>query len=174
MNKTLLPPNASALERNAAVVMASAMDLTIPIRQLWNADNCPASLLPYLAWSVSVTQWNEAWTEQQKRAVIQGSWNVHKVKGTVGALRRAIQPFGRMIKVTQWWEDDSEPGTFKVEIGVLDTGITDEQYAEMTRVINDTKPCSRHLTKLVLTEETSAEMFSGAAVCMGSTIIIGA
>lgn len=174
MNKTLLPPNASALERNAAAVMASAMDLTIPIRLLWNADTCPAALLPYLAWSVSVTQWNEAWTEQQKRAVIKASWNVHKLKGTVGALRRAIQPFGRMIKVTQWWEDDAAPGTFKVEIGVLDTGITDEQYAEMTRVINDTKPCSRHLTQLTLTEETSANMYAGAAVSLGGTIIIGA
>lgn len=174
MNKTLLPPNVTRLERNAAEVMIGSTSLTIPLRDLWNADDCPARLLPYLAWSVSVSQWNESWTDAQKRAVIKASYTVHRLKGTIGALRRAIQPFGRMITVTQWWEDDSEPGTFKVEVGVLDTGITDEEYAELTRVINDTKPCSRHLLRLILTEETSAEMYIGAVVSLGSTIVIGA
>lgn len=174
MNKTLLPPNVTLLERNAAEVMSSSTSLTVPLRDLWNADNCPADLLPYLAWSVSVSQWNENWAESQKREVIKASYTVHRLKGTVGALRRAIQPFGRMITVTQWWEDNSEPGTFKVEIGVLDTGISDAEYAEMTRVINDTKPCSRHMLKLTLTEETSADIYIGAAVSLGSTLIIGA
>lgn len=51
---SLLPRNASDLERQAAQALAQIQRVPIPLRQLWNPNTCPAELLPYLAWSLSV------------------------------------------------------------------------------------------------------------------------
>ncbi|MBP2156215.1 P2-related tail formation protein [Erwinia rhapontici] len=40
------------------------------------------------------------------------------------------------------------PGTFRLDVGVLDTGISDEMYSELERLIDDAKPRSRHLIGL--------------------------
>ena len=43
---TLLPPNATALERALASVIARISDVPVPIGDLWNPARCPAPLLP--------------------------------------------------------------------------------------------------------------------------------
>lgn len=87
----LLPPNATLLERRMAQALAQRIDaLPAPQRALWNADTCPARLLPYLAWMFSVDQWNSAWPEEKQRHVIKESIKVHQHKGTRGAVLRML------------------------------------------------------------------------------------
>lgn len=38
-----------------------------------------------------------------------------------------IKPPKNLITVTELWESDM-PGTFRLDIGVLETGITEEMY----------------------------------------------
>ncbi len=45
------------------------------------------------------------------------------------------------------------PGTFRLDIGVLETGITEEMYQEMERLIADAKPLSRHLIGLNILQD---------------------
>ncbi len=93
---------------------------------LWNPDTCPANLR--LAWSFSVDRWDDKWPEATKRAVIRDAYFIHCHKGTIGAIRRVVEPLGYLIEVREWWHFNEEPGTFRIVVGVLEQGITEEMY----------------------------------------------
>ena len=166
---SLLPGNATPLERLAAQALAQIQRTPIPLRQLCNPDTCPAPLLPYLAWAFSVDRWDSRWPESAKRSAIRSAHFVHSRKGTIGALRRVVEPLGFLIEVREWWEETptTTPGTFQLTVGVLDTGITEEMYQELTWLIDDAKPLSRHLTGLAISLETSGQIHVGACLFEG-------
>jgi phage tail P2-like protein len=92
---SLLPPNNSGAAE-LAIEQATGGITLLPdaIRPLWDPDTCPASLLPWLAWTLSVDKWEPTWTEAQKREVIKASVEIHRRKGTVWAIRRALEAAG--------------------------------------------------------------------------------
>lgn len=153
----LLPGNSTSLERTAAQALAQIKRVPIPLRQLCNPDTCPVDLLPYLAWAFSVDRWDSKWTEAAKRTAIRSSHYIHSRKGTIGALRRVVEPLGYLIEVLEWWQTTPEgvPGTFALKVGVLETGITEEMYQELTWLIDDARPVTRHLTGLAISLETT-------------------
>ena len=93
--QTLLPPNASDLERAAEGAIRARLEaVPIPLATLWNPDTCPAPLLPWLAWALSVDQWSDQWPEAMQRDVIRQSYEIHSKKGTVYSLRHALLTAG--------------------------------------------------------------------------------
>ena len=94
MTETLLPPNASELERAMESVTARLGQVPLPIRALWDADTCPAHLLPWLAWAFSVDEWDPDWPEAAKRASIRDAARIQRHKGTVWAIRRVLANAG--------------------------------------------------------------------------------
>ena len=168
----LLPGNATPLERQAAQALAQIQRVPIPLRQLCNPDECPVDLLPYLAWAFSVDRWDSKWTEAAKRAAIRSSHYVHSRKGTIGAVRRVVEPLGYLIEVLEWWQTtpNGVPGTFAIKVGVLETGITEEMYQELTWLIDDAKPLTRHLTGLAISLETTGLINIGACITDGDEI----
>lgn len=78
---------------------------------------------------------------------------------TISSLRRAIEPLDTHSRV--WWEFGGEPGTFTVEVGTLDSGVTEEMYLEMERLIADARPVSRHMTGLNIIQEIRGIFCSG-------------
>lgn len=174
MSKSLLPSGSTPLERAATEAMAEAVALKVPLRDLWSPDRCPLSLLPYLAWALSVDRWDQKWSEKTKRAVIKASFFVHKRKGTINAIRRAVEPLGYLIELIEWWQTApmGTPGTFALKLGVLETGITEEMYLEVERLIDDAKPVSRHLTGLAISLETQGNLNVGVSLYDGDVIDI--
>jgi len=172
MSDRLLPVGSSALEVAAADACAELENVQVPLRQLWDPLTCPAKFLPYLAWALSVDRWDENWPVATKRRVIQSTWFIHCHKGTIGAIRRVVEPLGYLINVTEWWETNDEPGTFRLDIGVLETGITEEMYLEMERLIADAKPASRHLIGLTITQDIKGDVYIGAAHCLGELLTV--
>ena len=170
----LLPGNSTQLERTAAQALAQIKRVPIPLRQLCNPDTCPVDLLPYLAWAFSVDRWDSKWTEAAKRTAIRSSHYIHSRKGTIGALRRVVEPLGYLIEVLEWWQTTPEgvPGTFALKVGVLETGITEEMYQELTWLIDDAKPVTRHLTGLAISLETTGGMNIFASTYDGDEIDI--
>lgn len=169
-NKTLLPPSSTKLEKKLS--QAITCDLPIQLRSLWDPQTCPYELLPYLAWQYSVDYWDENWSEQTKRKVISEAFEIHQHKGTKEAIRRAVSSFGYLIDLVEWWQNDKTPGTFSIDIGVLDKGITDESYNELVRIIEDVKPVSRHLSGMSLYLITTGNTKIGAASYDGNTLSI--
>lgn len=171
----LLPPSATPTERKLATVNAKACDLPVDVlRTLWNPHTCPVWRLPSLAAERSVDRWDENWPEATKRKVIANAPFVHRHKGTIGALRRAVEPLGYLIRVLHWYQEtpNALPGTFKLDVGVLDTGITELMYAELERLIDDAKPLTRHLTGLAISMETRGPLYVGAACYLGDELTI--
>ncbi|XWJ90617.1 phage tail protein I [Phytobacter ursingii] len=172
MSDRLLPVGSSALEVAAAQAAAEINRVPVPLRTLWNASTCPVNLLPYLAWALSVDRWDFNWPEATKRSVIASSFFVHQHKGTISALRRVVEPLGFLIEVKEWWELNEEPGTFRLVVGVLDSGITDEMYQELERLIEDAKPASRHLTGLAISLSTTGNLFAGVGCFDGDALTV--
>lgn len=168
----LLPGNSTPLERQAAQALAQIQRVPIPLRTLYNPDLCPLPLLPYLAWAFSVDRWDGKWTEAAKRTACRAAYYVHSRKGTIGSLRRVVEPLGYLIDVVEWWQ--TEPAgpraTFALKIGVLETGITEEMYQELVWLIDDAKPLTRHLTGLDIILETRLDAFVGVVVNDGDEI----
>lgn len=109
-NQSLLPPNASALLKDLEAVSAVALDLETLNRFVNNPTEAPENILPWLAWAVSADDWSDNWSEQVRRNVIKASIEVHRRKGTIGALRKALQAFNYTnIKVEEWFDYGADP-----------------------------------------------------------------
>lgn len=172
MSSRLLPVGSSPLEVAAERACAELARVPVPLRDLWNPATCPLNLLPYLAWAFSVDRWDENWPEAVKRNVVTSAFYLHSHKGTIGAVRRVVEPLGYLIKVHEWWQTNDPPGTFRLDIGVLETGITEEMYQEMERMIADAKPVSRHLIGLNIVQDVYGPVYTGVGIYDGDTITV--
>ncbi|MGI8465612.1 phage tail protein I [Pectobacterium punjabense] len=172
MNSSLLPVGSSELEIAAAKACAELSRTPIPLRQLCDPDSCPANLLPYLAWAFSVDRWDEKWPEIIKRQAIKDAYFIHRHKGTIGALRRVVEPFGYLIRIIEWWQNGEAPGTFRLDIGVQDSGITEEIFYELERLIADAKPASRHLLGLNINLDTQGAAYVAALSYGGDELTV--
>lgn len=172
MSSALLPSNSTPLERHLAD--ATHRSMPVPIADLWRPQSCPTHLLPYLAWARSVDRWDPAWSDPAKRGVIASAFYVHQHKGTIGALRRVVEPLGYLIEVVEWWErvPVGLAGTFSLKVGVLNTGISDAMYQELERLIDDAKPLSRHLIGLAISLEARGACLVHVAAYEGDEMVI--
>ncbi|CAI8943340.1 Phage tail P2-like protein [Pseudomonas sp. IT-P2] len=170
--QTLLPSNSTPLELQAAEALAQIQRVPIPLRTLYNPDKCPLPLLPYLAWSFSVDRWDSQWSESAKRSAISSAYYIHSRKGTLGSLRRVVEPLGFAIEIVEWWQTIplGPRATFALNISVSGTGITEQMYQELTWLIDDAKPLTRHLTGLDIILETRVESYAAIATDDGDEI----
>lgn len=173
-DRTLLPANATPLERALALTIQTLLDTPVPLNQLWDADTCPVPLLPYLASARSVDRWNANWPEDVKRRVVRDAFAVHQRKGTAGALRRALQPLGYRLTIQEWWQmqPPGRRGTFTVDVGIENTGVTEAAYEEIEQIVDDVRPLSRHLAGLTVSAEIAGHVGAHAACVEGDTVTV--
>ncbi len=154
--KSVLPPNSTKLERALEQVAAKALDLPIIIKELHNPDTCPAQLLPWLAWSLSVDEWDKDWSEEHQRNIIKESRQVHREKGTKASIRRILASIGFTdIRITAGLNAGKYNGQIKYDgshyhgndtaFGSfyrihLNHPITVEQAKQVRRILNKTAP----------------------------------
>ena len=148
---SLLPHNATGFERAVESALASVDELPIPIDLLWNPSSCPASLLPWLAWSLSVDIWDSQWSEQVKRTTISNSVLVHKTKGTRAAIRRSLSSLNVVAELEEWFQYDGPPHTFRLTAWSSDQVTAEDNsllsaalYRNLLRLIHDVKPARSH------------------------------
>lgn len=172
--RDMLPANASTLERAAALTAAGIEQVEIPLRALWDPYSCPEPFLVHLAAAWSVDRWVESWPVDVKRKVIAGAFNLHQRKGTRSAIRKAVEPLGFVVEFVEWYRmvPRGVPGTFRLRVGVLDTGITEDLYYELERLIDDAKPLSRHLAGLEITSEVRSTLNYGIASYHGDELTV--
>ena len=144
----LLPPNSTATEH--ALVGAADESRLAPeiIATLWNPATCPASTLPWLAWALSVDEWDPTWDETTQRRVIAASIDIHRHKGTVDAVRKALTALGHAGKLTEWWQMTPRgvPHTFIADVEVDQRGIDAATQLAIERQIIAVKPARSHFT----------------------------
>lgn len=167
--QSLLPPIAPApLRRDLEIVMAEReAGLSDVIHTLWDPWQCPEHLLPWLAWALSVDEWDEDWSEDQKRNVIAASISVHRDKGSLASVERALAAAGygtaRVVERFGWDFHDATyhhdgaityaaPDHWAEYRVILARPITIEQAAQVRRILGDVAPAHCHLKALDFTE----------------------
>lgn len=83
---SVLPGNSTRLEKELARVTGRVLNTPVPIRDLWDVDECPVELLPYLAAAWSVDFWDANWPEPKKRSMIRNAVKHHRMKGTLAGI----------------------------------------------------------------------------------------
>ncbi len=149
---TILPPNATALKRALDLLAATRLgDIDTPLRQLWSPADCPEDLLPWLAWSLSIDQWDANWPLAVRRARVANAIAVQRRKGTRGSVNDVVRAFGGNIAIREWFEETppAPPHTFTLSIalsdgagGVPSAEFVDAVIGEVTRA----KPARSHFT----------------------------
>lgn len=174
---SLLPPNASQLERDIEQVIASSLDLPLSIADLWDPFRCPLSLLPWLAWAYSVDQWADSWPESVKRQVVNDAFGIHRFKGTPYAVQRALNSLGIKTNILEWWESagSNVRGTMKV-LALVNDNITNDNdglitvkmLAMVTEAIRNSKRGSIHFdVELGISFEESFTVAAGISPSVG-------
>ncbi|MBO7826985.1 phage tail protein I [Burkholderia pseudomallei] len=129
---SLLPPNATALERRLAEANARISDIPVDIGTLMDPDAIPLRFLPWLAWHLGVETWKDYWPEQVKRARVKAAIRIARKKGTAAAVREVCASFGANVAMREWFEKTPKgrPGTFEILMtvgardGIPATGVT--------------------------------------------------
>ena len=167
MTEDLLPYNSTQAERSLSLATARIGSVPVDFQKNINPDTCSAEMLPWLAWAFHVDTWDSAWTETQKRNVIRSSFEVHRLKGTVGAVRRMASSFGAGIVVQEWFQQApaGDPYTFNVFLSV--PGISAGQAASIISAIASVKPV-RSQINATLIEPASLIIAANAYIRTGT------
>lgn len=162
----LLPPNATQQERAIAETIGRVSDVPVLLRDLWNPQTCPANLLPWLAWGMSVDEWNPDWSEQQKRDLIAASVDIHRKKGTIGAVKAVARSFNRNILIKEWWQETPAgvPHTFRITLSTGSASI--EVQSSVQKAIEQVKPVRSYM----IVDQFSNEFLSPLNVFTTATI----
>lgn len=153
---TLLPPNATSLERALEQVMARIGEIDAPIDTLLDPATIEADWLPWLAFGLSVDGWDADWSDSQKRAAVAGSIALHRIKGTRASVETVLSRFDQLAQLIEWHEaiPRAVPHTFEIHLPmVTGTGVaaggrrTRAAFAEaIIREVSRVKPLREHLT----------------------------
>lgn len=168
----LLPQNQTPLE--AVVATATEMHVSPDvIATLWDSDRCPERLLPWLAWALSVDEWDSTWDEATQRRVIAASIEIHRKKGTVGSVKKALTSLGHRGRLIEWWQTtpNGVPHTFTAEVEIGNRGIDEAAVTAIERQIIAVKPVRSHYSmKLVGRSELAVKV--GCFSLSGSEVAI--
>ncbi|MFW5499586.1 MULTISPECIES: phage tail protein I [unclassified Maridesulfovibrio] len=164
MSKSLLPPNASQLER-AASDAARIDDLDLkPVSNLWNPWECHFSVLPYLAWALSVDVWDEDWPEKVKRQVIAKSIALHWIKGTPGAVELMCAALDYDVRVLEWHEYDGSHDRYKLQIKER---MTTQDYENIVTADHVAKRQSQERDAIQIRQQREGTIYMGGIVYRG-------
>ncbi|SFG08459.1 phage tail protein, P2 protein I family [Novosphingobium sp. CF614] len=167
---SLLPPNATPAERALESAMLADIDLSA-VGTLWDPATCPADVLPFLAWGLSITHWDTDWNEAEKRAAVADAIPFHKIKGTRAAVEQVLARFHPLLSLTEWWQTDPPraPHTFEVrapaDIGA--TFLTPETAEAIIRDVAAAKPLRAHFD-FVQVLEAQAGLYMAAGGMTGT------
>lgn len=152
---TLLPPNATTLERALEAGVARISDIEAPIDTLVDPARIAATWLPWLAWGLSVDAWDSAWSEATKRQAVAESIALHRMKGTRASVDLILSRIDGLARVIEWHEDRDRlpPHRFEIEIPLVTTlgaaGAARAQAAivdDIITAVERVKPLREHLT----------------------------
>jgi len=167
---SLLPPNRTTAEAALEAAIARIGAAPVPISRLWSIDDCPADLLPWLAWSLSVDAWDTTWSEQRQRDAIRASVDIHRLRGTKASVIRALEVLDFRTEIEEWWQVAGTPGTVTIRAfgrDIFESAATLDQalVAQLDRLVRRNKPLHIHYTLQVgLRHDVTALASTGTRV----------
>jgi len=173
VSDSLLPHNATAQERALEAVVGPPLFTKAPLREIWDPDRCPAELLPWLAFAMSVDEWDPTWPEDAKREVIKQSFQVHQRKGTVGSVRRAVETVFGSARLVEARDDPGlHPFEFAIQLSP-GTWLQQKSYQDVVRIVDAVKPVRSRLSAIRVTRSAVTTFYKATALHSGTHLRVG-
>ena len=166
---SVLPPHSTDFER--ALEQASLWVIqNSEIVDVWNPETCPLPFLPWLAWSVSVDDWDSNWSDETKRKVIRTSIDIHRLKGTIGAVKATLSSRGYGAEISEWFQYNGAPHTFRLNVLIEGQISFDFSHrAKILRAIDAVKPMRSHYD-MTFTVKVEQQTRVGAHSSIGGVV----
>ena len=177
MAHTLLPHSATSQERAIEQSIVRSSDFYPNYVRNWVPADVPENILPWLAWAYSVDEWPAAWPLAVRRDYTEQSYFIHRHKGTVGAVRRALRSVtgGDEMMLEEWFQYNGPVHTFTVTAEAFDLWLRDgppispEFYRQIRAVVYASKPVRSHWGLRV---RVPSEASIGAASAVNTAAVV--
>lgn len=129
----------------------------------YNLYKLTSEQLDHLAYSWDASVWRQSWKIEIKRSVLKSIILDKRKRGTLGAVKSAIESIGSVSEIKEWWQEEPKgtPHTFTVTArlnsyeGVLDGDLQED----LIGLIDDAKPVRSHY-KFILQKKFSSNIWS--------------
>ena len=178
MSNNSLLPQVLQDKHNLALesCMKEAFKIDLKKLLLCPVENVNETLLPILGKEnhiMGYEGWNLAKTKEQKQNLIKNSPQLHAEKGSIPALKKALQTLNIEADIKEGDEYDGRIGHFRVEfLNIYDRGLDDNFEAEIKEMINNYKPLTRILDVINYFLCSKAKVYIGARVSTLETTVI--
>jgi phage tail P2-like protein len=137
----------AASEAFDSKLQAVSREVDIPLIY-FRLNELSSEQLDHIAYAWDASVWRESWTLEIKRNVLNNVIREKRKRGTLGAVKAAIETIGSVTEIKEWWQENPKgiPHTFKVTArlnhyaGVLDSELQEDLFA----LIDDAKPARSH------------------------------
>lgn len=135
-------------------------------------DELDEKVVDSLAWQFHVDFYDYTLSLEKKREIVKNSIRLHRIKGTPQAVIDASTTvFGR-TKLREWFEYDSDPFYFSLDVDVTETGASPEQLKKLDILISAYKNKRSWLEILNIFLTTRGTISIGAITIMGEEIVV--
>lgn len=111
-----------------------------------------------------------AGTVEQKRELVRNALILHRTKGTKYAVERVCNILDmKEAKLTEWFEDDGEPYTFKINANAFD-GLNQETIRLLYSMVDEFKNVRSHVAVFEFNSTTYGTIFMPAVTLTHSEI----
>ncbi len=166
--KSLLPLHFTPLEHALDKASGERFALIdIDMSTFWNADTCPAYLLPLLAASTSVDVFDYTWSEKTQREVIKQSPELHNIKGTPAAVKKALKALGLNVVYKEWhqYNPPRTRGTFTLEIALTEAQVINPNVLNSVyQMVSLNKRGSQHIDQLYMKAQGGTQAAIGGEI----------
>lgn len=166
---SLLPKNATKLEKNVEQLGQRISDLYVPFVDLRRVEHCPVPFLAWLAWDHRVEYWKSDWSEAEKRQAISESKTFNAQRGTRSSIGSLLSKFVANFELKAWHEfiPPQPPFTFVVIINELT--LTIDHLAQIQTAVEATKSARDNFS--ISATVTSSGQFQVRGACHSGEII---
>lgn len=112
-----------------------------------NLEILPSLLLDHLAHQYNILPWRDYWDKSKKISVLNENIALKRKRGTLSAVKRAIESLGADVEIVQWYDQTpaGTPGTFRINVSLyVDNTVMAEAQEDAMTMLAEMKPVSRH------------------------------
>lgn len=129
-------------------------------------DNMPENIVDLLALELNTQYYDVALPLDIKRNLVKNTFLWYRHSGTAGALTELVNTVFGEGEVIEWWQDNSEPYTFKIRTA---SPIVVNAVEEFNKMIKNVINIRSHLTSIEFSRSINGECY---AVCGQSSYTI--
>lgn len=166
---SLLPKNATKLEKNVEQLGQRISDLYVPFVDLHRVEHCPVPFLAWLAWDHRVEYWKTDWSEAEKRQAISESKTFNAQRGTRSSIESLLSKFVANFELKAWHEFSPPQPPFTFVVIINELTLTVDQHAQIQTAVEATKS-ARDNFSISATVINSGD-FQLAGICYANEII---